>query len=182
MDTACLVTLPCAMNFTLKRLTSLPILTRKSFWWWQCSGSIRYKFPLSSLPPIPYCRYHVCYPDVKLDRQQCSRGHLVPICVCTIGSNYCSWLGRILTHETSLFFHVLCGDWICAEIHPLRMGTPHWRTEWMLSGLNLLEELFKNRLCNLYVDLFGYVGLSREWVSSSPFPLLVETHQKAVWL
>ena len=34
----CLVTLPCTINHILKWLTSLPILTRKSFWWWQCSG------------------------------------------------------------------------------------------------------------------------------------------------
>ena len=35
----CLVTLPCTIiNETLKWLTSLPILMRKSIWWWQCSG------------------------------------------------------------------------------------------------------------------------------------------------
>ena len=28
-----LVTLPCTVNETVKLLTSLPILTRKSFWW-----------------------------------------------------------------------------------------------------------------------------------------------------
>ena len=34
----CLVTLPSTIHETIKWLTSLPILMRKSFWWWQCSG------------------------------------------------------------------------------------------------------------------------------------------------
>ena len=34
---------------TLKRLSSLPTLLQKSFWWWQCSD--RYIISLSPLPP-----------------------------------------------------------------------------------------------------------------------------------
>ena len=41
----CLVTLSLTVNETLKWLSSLPTITQKSFWWWQCSE--RYIISLS---------------------------------------------------------------------------------------------------------------------------------------
>ena len=37
VDTVSVVTLSLTINETLKWLSSLPILTQESFWWWQCS-------------------------------------------------------------------------------------------------------------------------------------------------
>ena len=49
----CLVTLSLTINQTLKWLSSLPILTQKWFWWWQCSDRYIYNLPLSVSPSPP---------------------------------------------------------------------------------------------------------------------------------
>ena len=58
----CLVTLSLTINETLKRLSFVPVLMQKSFWWWQCSNNYIISLFPTSIPPPPHTHTHTPSP------------------------------------------------------------------------------------------------------------------------